>query len=185
RRAAAVNLAGIASATLVDPRRPALAFDTGPANAQIDAAVRAGTGGAEQFDADGRLAARGAVDQQLLQLLLEEEYYRRPAPKSTGKELFHPDYLDRFLAGRSPSLEDVVATLSTRARLHVAAAVGETEEVVLSGGVTCNPALDAALRGELPGRPVRTSDELGLPSGAKEALAFAVLGFLTVNGQAG
>src|SRR5699024_6974804 len=54
RRAAAVNLGGIANATLVDPRRPALAFDTGPANALIDAAVRAGTGGAEQFDADGR-----------------------------------------------------------------------------------------------------------------------------------
>ena len=185
RRAAAVNLGGIANATLVDPRRPALAFDTGPANALIDAAVRAGTGGAEQFDADGRLAARGAVDQQLLQLLLEEEYYRRPAPKSTGKELFHPGYLDRFLAGRSPSLEDLVATLTALTARTVAAAVGETEEVVLSGGGTRNPALVAALRGELPGTPVRTSDELGLPSAAKEALAFAVLGFLTVNGQAG
>ena len=186
RRAAAVNLGGIANATLVDPRRPALAFDTGPANALIDAAVRAGTGGAEQFDADGRLAARGAVDQQLLQLLLEEEeYYRRPAPKSTGKELFHPGYLDRFLAGRSPSLEDLVATLTALTARTVAAAVGETEEVVLSGGGTRNPALVAALRGELPGTPVRTSDELGLPSAAKEALAFAVLGFLSVNGQAG
>ena len=186
RRAAAVNLGGIANATLVDPRRPALAFDTGPANALIDAAVVAGTDGAEQFDADGALAARGTVDQGLLESLLEEEYYRRPAPKSTGKELFHPGYLDRFLAGRrSLPLEDLVATLTALTARTVAAAVGETQEVVLSGGGTRNPALVAALRSELPGTPVRTSDELGLPSAAKEALAFAVLGFLTVNGQAG
>src|SRR5699024_8294945 len=90
-------------------------------DALCDGAVRAGTGVAEQFDADGRLAARGAVDQQLLQLLLEEEYYRRPAPKSTGKELFHPGYLDRFLAGRSPSLEDLVATLTALTARTVAA----------------------------------------------------------------
>lgn len=186
RRAAAVNLGGIANVTLVDPQRPALAFDTGPANALIDAAVVAGTDGAEQFDADGALAARGTVDQELLQLLLEEEYYRRPAPKSTGKELFHPGYLDRFLAGRpSPALEDLVATLTALTARTVAAAVQEAEEVVLSGGGTRNPALVAALRSELPGTPVRTSDELGLPSAAKEALAFAVLGYLTVNGQAG
>src|SRR5690625_2534909 len=186
RRAAAVNLGGIANVTLVDPRRPALAFDTGPANALIDAAVVAGTDGAEQFDADGALAARGTVDQGLLESLLEEEYYRRPAPKSTGKELFHPGYLDRFLAGRrSLPLEGLVATLTALTARAVGAAVGETQQVVLSGGGTRNPALVAARRSELPGTPVRTSDELGLPSAAKEALAFAVLGFLTVNGQAG
>lgn len=186
RRAAAVNLGGIANATMVDPVQPVLAFDTGPANALIDAAVRAGTGGAQQFDEDGRLAARGTVDQDLLQVLLDEEYYRRPAPKSTGKELFHPGYLDPYLEGRPElALEDLVATLTVLTARTVAAAVREAEEVVLSGGGTRNPALVAALRSELPGTPVRISDELGLPSADKEALAFAVLGFLTMNGQAG
>src|SRR5699024_8112290 len=89
---------------------------------------------------------------------------RRPAPKSTGKELFHPGYLDRFLAGRSPSLEDLMATLTALTARTVAAAVGETEEVVLSGGGTRNPALGAALRGELPGPPVRTELAAPLPS---------------------
>lgn len=186
RRAAAVNLGGIANVTLIDPGQPTIAFDTGPANALIDAAVRAGTAGAEQFDADGRLAARGSVDHELLERLLDEEYYRRPAPKTTGKELFHGDYLAQRLADRPDlQLADLVATLTALTARTVADAVGEVSQVVLSGGGTRNPELVAALRRELPGAQVQVSDELGLPSDAKEALAFAVLGYLTANGQAG
>lgn len=186
RRAAAVNLGGIANVTLVDPERQAIAFDTGPANALIDAAVRAGTAGAEQFDADGHLAARGAVDHELLERFLAEEYYARPAPKTTGKELFHHDYLAQRLADRPGlPLADLVATLTALTARTVADAVGAVSQVVLSGGGTRNPELVAALRRELPAAQVQISDELGLPSDAKEALAFAALGYLTANGQAG
>lgn len=186
RSAAAVNLGGIANVTLVAPDRDPVAFDTGPANALVDALVHRHTDGAEAFDRDGVRAARGRVDDGLLGALLAEEYYARPAPKSTGKELFHPGYLDPFLA-RVPGLpvDDVVATLTALTARTVADAVRGVDHVLLAGGGTRNPVLVRMIRDELPGATVRVSDEAGLPSAAKEALAFAVLGFLTVNGQAG
>lgn len=184
--AAAVNLGGIANATIVRPGQDPIAFDSGPANALIDAVVAEHTDGARQFDADGELAARGTVDEETLDLLLREPYYQRPAPKSTGKELFHLDYLREQLSGR-PTLpiEDLVATLTELTARTVADAVRGVERVILAGGGVRNPQLVARIRAALPDADVVSSDEAGLPSDAKEALAFAVLGFLTVNGQAG
>ena len=184
--AAAVNLGGIANATIVRPGQDPIAFDSGPANALIDAVVAEHTGGARQFDADGELAARGTVDEETLDLLLREPYYQRPAPKSTGKELFHLDYLREQLADR-PTLpiEDLVATLTELTARTVADAVRGVERVILAGGGVRNPQLVARIRAALPEADVVSSDDAGLPSDAKEALAFAVLGFLTVNGQAG
>lgn len=183
---AAVNLGGIANATIVRPGQDPIAFDSGPANALIDAVVAEHTGGARQFDADGELAARGTVDEETLELLLREPYYRRPAPKSTGKELFHLDYLREQLAGRPTlAIEDLVATLTELTARTVADAVRGVERVILAGGGVRNPQLVARIRAALPDAEVVSSDDAGLPSDAKEALAFAVLGFLTVNGQAG
>jgi anhydro-N-acetylmuramic acid kinase len=184
--AVAVNLGGIANITVAgsDP----IAFDTGPANALIDAAITHQSAGALTFDRDGKLAAAGRVRPELLDRLLAEPYYRRPAPKSTGKELFHLDYLMRALDGL-PQLpdEDVIATLTMLTARTVADAVRQVgaTELIASGGGTLNPTLMAMLRGELPGIGVSTSDQLGLPSAAKEALAFAVLGFLTAHGLPG
>ncbi|MEV0318501.1 anhydro-N-acetylmuramic acid kinase [Streptomyces sp. NPDC050658] len=182
---AALNLGGIANITAPDGS----AFDTGPANALIDAAVRDLTGDRLSCDLDGELAARGTVDEGLLADLAAEPYYARPAPKTTGKELFHLPYLRAALVGyEALAPEDVVATLTALTARTVAdavRAVGATE-VVASGGGTRNPTLMAFLRAELgSGVPVRTSDELGLPSAAKEAYAFAVLGFLTAHGLPG
>jgi len=184
--AVAVNLGGIANITVAgsDP----IAFDTGPANALIDAAITHQSAGALTFDRDGKLAAAGRVRPELLDRLLAEPYYRRPAPKSTGKELFHLDHLMRALDGL-PQLpdEDVIATLTMLTARTVADAVRQVgaTELIASGGGTLNPTLMAMLRGELPGIGVSTSDQLGLPSAAKEALAFAVLGFLTAHGLPG
>ncbi|WP_405498389.1 anhydro-N-acetylmuramic acid kinase [Streptomyces sp. NBC_00096] len=213
----ALNLGGIGNLTVVPDAAAGepLAFDTGPANALIDAAVRelAGpdaSGAARPMDADGALAARGTVHAPLLRRLLEEPYYALPAPKTTGKELFHLPYLRAALAPFGPlPAEDVVATLTRLTARTVADAVrpcGATE-VIASGGGTRNPVLMRWLREELggvggdgrggsgsrggmcagdgTGVPVRTSDELGLPSGAKEAYAFAVLGWLTAHGLPG
>ncbi len=182
---AALNLGGIANITVVDPARDPVAFDTGPANALIDAAVHRATGGRQGFDVDGRLAATGQIDRDLLARLLAEPYYSRPAPKSTGKELFNLAYLEMIMAER-PSLEtvDLVATLTALTAQTVADALGAAEvgEVIASGGGTQNPVLMAMLGDRLPRVKLLTTDDLGLPSGAKEAYAFAFLGFCTVSG---
>jgi anhydro-N-acetylmuramic acid kinase len=180
----ALNLGGIANLTAPD----GTAFDTGPACALIDAAARGFSGGTMAYDVDGALAARGTVHEPLLQRLLEEPYYALPAPKTTGKELFHLGYLRDALAGFGTlRAEDVVATLTMLTARTVADAVlalGATE-VIASGGGVRNPVLMGMLGQRLPGIPLRTSDELGLASDAKEAYAFAVLGFLTAHGLAG
>jgi anhydro-N-acetylmuramic acid kinase len=183
----ALNLGGIANVTMLPTSDGApVAFDTGPACALLDAATRHVTNGRLAFDVDGALAARGQVLPDLLARLLDEPYYARPAPKSTGKELFHLDYLLARLGPTPPTPEDLVATLVALTARTVADAVRHTAtEVVASGGGTRNPVLMAALRAELPGVAVRTSDELGVPSQAKEALAFAVLGWHTWYGLPG
>ncbi|WP_405867252.1 MULTISPECIES: anhydro-N-acetylmuramic acid kinase [unclassified Streptomyces] len=180
----ALNLGGIANLTAPD----GTAFDTGPACALIDAAARGFSGGTMAYDVDGALAARGSVHEPLLRRLLDEPYYALPAPKTTGKELFHLGYLRDALAGFGTlRAEDVVATLTMLTARTVAdavLAVGATE-VIVSGGGTLNPVLMEMLGRRLPGTAVRTSDELGLASDAKEAYAFAVLGVLTMHGLAG
>ncbi|MFE2850248.1 anhydro-N-acetylmuramic acid kinase [Streptomyces lavendulae] len=186
---AALNLGGIANLTVLPATGPPVAFDTGPGNALLDAAVREFTAGRLDHDANGALAAAGRVHPPLLRRLLDEPYYRLPAPKTTGKELFHPGHLRAALAphpGLAP--QDVLATLTRLTARTVADALRplRATEVVASGGGTRNPALMAALREELPpGTALLTSDALGLPAAAKEAYAFAVLGFLTVHGLPG
>ena len=185
---AALNLGGIANLTVARAAGDPVAFDTGPANALVDAAAHALTDGRLEYDRDGALAARGRVDTALLQALLDEPYYAEPPPKTTGKELFHWPYLHTFLTGRDRlPVEDVVATvthLTARTVADAVRAAGATE-VIASGGGTRNPTLMSMLRTALHGIPLRTSDDLGLPSEAKEAYAFAVLGYLTAHGLAG
>ncbi|MER5910354.1 anhydro-N-acetylmuramic acid kinase [Streptomyces sp. NPDC001982] len=187
---AALNLGGIANITVLAPRAEPLAFDTGPANALIDAAVRHFTDGAASYDEDGSRANAGHISLELLCALLNDPYYRRPAPKSTGKEHFHLPYLQRALdalPGPAPAPDDVLATLTRLTAVTVADACRDhgVTELVVSGGGVRNPVLMRMIAEELPGVPLRPSDDLGLPSDAKEALAFAILGFLTVHGLPG
>ncbi|KMS75153.1 anhydro-N-acetylmuramic acid kinase [Streptomyces viridochromogenes] len=180
----ALNIGGIANLTAPD----GTALDTGPGCALIDAAARGFSGGRLAYDVDGALAGRGTVHEPLLRRLLEEPYYALPAPKTTGKELFHLGHLRDALArfGTLPA-EDVVATLTMLTASTVADAVGAVgaTEVIASGGGTRNPVLMAMLGQRLAGVALRTSDALGLPATAKEAYAFAVLGFLTAHGLPG
>ncbi|WP_083452782.1 anhydro-N-acetylmuramic acid kinase [Mycolicibacterium goodii] len=127
------------------------------------------------------------MDTAPLHALPDDAYYRRSAPKTTGKEHFHLPYLRNALDGLPPlRAEDLLATLTRLTAVTVADAchTHQVTELFVSGGGTRNPVLMAMIRRELPGVPLRHSDELGLPSEAKEALAFAVLGFLTVHGPA-
>lgn len=185
---AALNLGGIANITVVARDADPLAFDTGPANALLDAAVRHFSGGVEEYDRDGRGAAAGQVNPVLLRRLLDEPYYRQPGPKSTGKELFHLPYLLAALADApTPEPNDVLATLTRLTAVTVADACREhgVTRLVVSGGGAHNPTLLRMISDELPDVHLTSSDEVGVASDAKEALAFALLGYLTVHGLPG
>lgn len=186
--AALLNLGGIANLTAVRPGRSTVAFDCGPANALLDAAVRQATG--EPHDAGGVRTARGTVDPALLDVLVADPYLAMPPPKSTGKERYHSGYLADVLARAPvPRLDDLLATLAEAAAAAVAADIERlgVRRVWLSGGGGHNAGLMAALRRriEAAGATVASTDELGLPGDHKEAYAFALLGWLTWHGLPG
>ncbi|MFI0796509.1 anhydro-N-acetylmuramic acid kinase [Micromonospora rubida] len=185
---AALNLGGIANLTVVAPGAPVLGYDVGPANALLDAAARRFLG--RPCDLDGARAAAGRVHAGLLELLLAEPYYAAPPPKSTGKELFHAGYLDDRLAalGGPVAADDVLATLTELTARTVAAECDRhgVAEVVAAGGGVRNPTLRGRLAALGEGRwRLRASDELGVPAQAKEAYAFALLGWLSWHGLPG
>ncbi|MGH1564736.1 anhydro-N-acetylmuramic acid kinase [Mumia sp. DW29H23] len=185
-RAAALNLGGISNMTVCDPDRDPVAWDIGPANALIDAAVVDATAGEASYDRDGALAAAGSVVAPLLEHLLAEPYYALTPPKSSGKELFHGGYVAEALkrTGLEPSLEDLVATLTELTAVTVADAVraAEVTTLVASGGGVRNPVLMVRLADLLPGVEVTTTDAFGVPSDEKEAVAFAMIGWATLHG---
>src|SRR4051794_22079464 len=111
---AGLNLGGISNMTVLHgPDGVPVAFDIGPSNALIDAAMRQLSAGTQPYDRDGAMGAVGTVDEAALEDLLAEPYYALPIPKSTGKELFNDEYLAAFRA-RWPALDgaDLVATLT-------------------------------------------------------------------------
>jgi anhydro-N-acetylmuramic acid kinase len=189
RRAAALNLGGIANLTVCAPGADPAAWDIGPANALIDAVVTASPHTPGTFDRDGALAAAGTVVPDLLAGLLAEPYYAQPAPKSTGKELFHLGYVQDALrrAAVAPALADQVATLTELTARTVADAIAAADlsAVVASGGGVRNPVLMRRLAELLPGVRLTVTDELGVPSDAKEAVAFALIGWATLHGLPG
>lgn len=188
-----LNLGGMANLTYV-PRRAeedgVLAFDTGPGVAIIDAVARL-VDGREAFDRDGRMAARGAPDERVLTELLADEFFAAPPPKSTGRERFGDQYATRLHA-RVPGADGVATAVELTART-VAGAIERwilvDTEVVASGGGCHHPGLMAALERHLArhraAHPLRRFDDLFFPGDAKEAVAFALLGYLTLHGQPG
>ncbi|WP_103028442.1 anhydro-N-acetylmuramic acid kinase [Salinibacter altiplanensis] len=188
-----LNLGGIANLTVLptggapDEVR---AFDTGPANMVIDALA------ARLFDAshdpDGRHAASGTPDHDLLADLLEGDYFRREPPKSTGRDDFGPEYVDRLLSAaqsRGLSAEDTIATatLLTAASVYQAYAQyvrpeQSIGELIVSGGGVHNDTLWRMLEEAFTPIPVRSTADYGVDPDAKEALCFAVLAHETVNG---
>lgn len=182
RPCAALNLGGIANLTVIRPGEEPFAYDTGPANALLDLAM-ARDGAGETFDRDGARARRGRVDAALLERLLSEPYYRLEPPKTTGKELFHAEYLADV---RLP-LDDLLATLVALTVETLARELERwgVERVVASGGGARNPAIMEGLRMRLPGVAFSIFDELGVPAESKEAVVFALIGFLTAHGLSG
>jgi anhydro-N-acetylmuramic acid kinase len=158
-----------------------VAFDTGPANALLDAVVQLRSGGAERCDRNGRRALRGRVDRARLAALLDDPFLRRPPPKSTGRERYGLREAEALLASWRGSDEDLLATLAAFSAEAVAAACrdflgGVPERALVGGGGVRNPALMDALARALPGIPIEPLDAAGVPAGAAEAVAFSLLG---------
>jgi anhydro-N-acetylmuramic acid kinase len=166
-------------------------YDTGPGNVLMDLWIARHRGKA--YDQDGAWAATGTVDTPLLDLLLDEPYFRQPPPKSTGRDLFHADWLDAKLAQR-PDLApaDVQATLLQLTAVSIAHAIqAETsaqaaQAVYVCGGGAYNGALLRAIAQALGGGiPVTSTDTLGVAPNRVEALAFAWLGYRFLRRQPG
>lgn len=187
----AVNLGGIANVTLLKAGaapEEARGFDTGPANMLIDGFVRDRTRGIQSFDRDGALAAAGRVDDALLHAMLGDAYFEASPPKTTGREHFGVQFLG--LHGEALvqlSLEDGAATLTELTAVTIAQAIAREgfggARVFVSGGGAGNAVLLSRLAARLGRSQVETTDALGIPVDAKEAIVFAVLGYETLRGR--
>lgn len=175
---AVVNLGGIANLTVVAPGQEPVGYDTGPANALVDAMVRDTTG--RPCDTDGELANAGRIDETVLGRMLDEPYFRQAPPKSTGKELFNAAYVRRHIPD-SMTVEDAAATLTALTARTLAARLRAhgVRQAIMGGGGVRNPSLMRMISAQLPGVDVRPIDALRVPSDQKEALAFALVGWLT------
>ncbi len=191
RRRIALNIGGIANITIIPPAagpEQVLAFDTGPGNMVLDALARLFSKGRLNCDRGGRIAQTGRVDRRLLDELLDDPYYRRRPPKSTGREQYGAEFIARLRAS-GLGLPDLMATATALTAATIALGIGKTDgipaEVIVSGGGVHNPQLMAQLAAFLPDFTLSISTAYGIDADAKEAIAFAVLAFRTRSGQAG
>ncbi len=183
---AALNLGGIANVSLVGSDA-VVSGDTGPANCLMDEQAQRLTGA--PFDRCGRLAKQGSVRHDILERLLSDPWFQLPLPKSTGRDLFNSEWLHSHLQALGLAVSDVpgadlMATLLELTARSVAAHVAHVERLVISGGGANNPVLKERLA-TLTNVHTMVSDELGLPSAAKEAVLCALIGFLSAMGLPG
>ncbi len=191
---AMLNIGGIANVNILPANcevSDIFAFDTGPGNMIIDGVVQAITDGKQSFDRDGVLADKGQVCEDLLEVLMAHPFFDMEPPKSTGREDFGADMVQKILDWKEKE-EDLVRTavqftvesivqglkrfVLPRCKIH---------EVIASGGGTRNPVMMDLLDQALENITFKRLDDLGIASDAKEAIAFAILAYHTVNGRPG
>ncbi|HKA88760.1 MAG TPA: anhydro-N-acetylmuramic acid kinase [Haliangiales bacterium] len=177
------NLGGIANVTIVgDSLAATFAFDTGPGNMPLDeVARRLG----EPYDRGGARAAAGAVDEATVAELLRHPYFSRPPPRTTGREDFGAAFVEPLWARFGGRADDLLATLTRFVAVSIRDAYRRfcprVDEVLVSGGGVDNATLRRHLVALFAPVPVRSTAELGIDPGAKEALAFAVLANQTIH----
>jgi anhydro-N-acetylmuramic acid kinase len=186
RSRVALNIGGIANITVIPAgARPeqVIAFDTGPGNMVIDALAGEHSGGRFHYDRGGRLAARGRIHRGLLEELLSDPYYGKRPPKTAGREQYGRAFVERLLKTRLPHL-DLIATATALTAATVALGIrrfapAPADELIVSGGGARNPQIMNYLAAFLPEVKLATSSDFGIDTGAKEAIAFAILGYET------
>ena len=189
-----LNLGGIANITRLKPNAQVeeiVAFDCGSGNMLLDAIMASLDPQGSRYDDQGQEAARGRADEEVVKEFLADPFIARRPPKSAGREEFGAAYLERFLSRTGGlSLADrlrtaVEITAGAVARGVALSGNGKPDEVLVSGGGARNRTLLRAIGAALPGSKVRTTEALGVPVSAKEAMAFAFLAFESVSGRPG
>ncbi|MBI5879607.1 MAG: anhydro-N-acetylmuramic acid kinase [Chloroflexi bacterium] len=192
------NIGGIANVTLLAPGcapHEVIAFDSGPGNMVIDALVAHMTDGREAYDRDGRIAASGRVDGGWLEERLDQPYFRRQPPKTTGRELFGQAYAREFWAqgsARGLAPADIVATATALTAQSIADALrhplpgrapAEPDELILGGGGAHNATLVRMIGAQLMHTRIMRHEDFGIAAQAKEAFAFAILAYCAWRGE--
>lgn len=187
------NIGGISNISILPAARsgrPVSGFDCGPGNALLDDWVHRHRG--VPYDDNGHWAATGQVDDALLARCLDEPYFRLPPPKSTGRDLFHPRWLQECLAAsgaRVPAPADVQATLAALTAEAIArdvrAHASDARRLIVCGGGARNSYIMDRLARALPGVTVQTTDAFGVPVSQVEAIAFSWLARQCVHRAAG
>lgn len=188
---ALLNIGGLANLTgIPSPGQALVGFDTGPGNGLMDAWIMRHQQLA--YDADGQWAAQGAANQALLAQMMQDPYFTRTPPKSTGKEYFNLAWLDAHLAHAGALRpEDVQATLLELTATSVARAIDDLDQqynrVLVCGGGRLNGKLMARLDAllQLQGVGLSTTDAIDIDGDSLEAAAFAWLACQTLAGLPG
>ncbi|SEQ68639.1 anhydro-N-acetylmuramic acid kinase [Piscibacillus halophilus] len=189
-----VNVGGITNLTVLPKgckSDDVIAYDSGPGNMLIDAFVYFYTNGEKSFDENGKLASEGEIDYDWLNQLLKNPYYYKSPPKSTGREEFGYDYAKTlWTEAEALNVKPInrITTITALTSHTLAKAIvdhleqGQIQEIYLSGGGWHNPTLVQFVEDLLPsGLTIKSTEELGIHSDAKEAIVFALLGFLGFN----
>jgi anhydro-N-acetylmuramic acid kinase len=180
------NIGGIGNVTYLPPAATAenvIAFDTGPGNMVVDALAEVATEGTLKYDKGGELGAKGNVVDSLLEAWLDDPYFRREPPKTTGREHFGVQFARRILTeSQGVPIEDLIATATALTAESIARAYrdfvsprGPIDEVIVGGGGAHNPTLMRMLRGRMNGARLLSHEDLGIDSNAKEAIALAII----------
>jgi anhydro-N-acetylmuramic acid kinase len=185
---AVLNIGGIANLTLLpaDTDEPVTGFDTGPGNTLMDAWVKETKG--ESYDADGKFAASGQVNENLLKSFLSDAYFEKTPPKSTGFEDFNLDWLNSHMKDNLPE-QDVQATLCELTARSISDAVkryaSSTTRLLVCGGGVHNHYLMTRIKHYLNECDVESTEALGIHPDWVEAMAFAWLARQTIKGLPG
>lgn len=177
------NIGGIGNVTVVAEQIQSFAFDTGPGNVIIDYCANRFFG--QKYDKNGLLAAKGKIDERWLDELLKEDYYGRPPPKTTGRELFTPFYIENLLATAPKNYYDVITTVTALTAKTIFNAYKDfifpavsLDEVIIGGGGTFNPVLMQMIKDFFTKEvKVLKHEDFGIPDKYKEAIAFAILAY--------
>ncbi|MBI3895304.1 MAG: anhydro-N-acetylmuramic acid kinase [Acidobacteria bacterium] len=201
-----LNIGGIANLTAIPAGgtpEDVIAFDTGPGNMLLDALATRATKGRSAYDPQGRLAEQGKISEPAVRRLLRQKYFHLPPPKTAGREQFGQQYLERYFMHNvgfvRQEISNALATATAFTAETIACAIGDfvlpkfpIEECLVSGGGLKNRFLMAQLNQRIqeqaqkrknPGIRILSSDSTGIPSDAKEAVAFAVLAYHTYHQQ--